>query len=83
MANVLTNRISVKEWTAHAHSHPWIGEIGGPKRTIQHPVCPRCEKVALRDRGWAANRMARCPSCGWSGRATTLLNEYVEGGMYR
>jgi predicted RNA-binding Zn-ribbon protein involved in translation (DUF1610 family) len=81
--NVLTNRIGVKEWTQHAHSHPWIGEIGGPRRTIEHPICPRCEKVALRDKKWSTERRARCPSCGWAGVATMRLNEYVENKMYR
>ena len=83
MMHVLANRISVNEWKAYAHSHPWIGEIGGPRRTIEHPICPRCERVALRDKGWTQNRKARCPSCGWSGRATILLNEYVEQQLYR
>jgi len=81
--NVLTNRIGVNEWKAHAHSHPWIGQIGGERRTIQHPVCPKCEKIALRHHGWTTKRIARCPSCNWTGRAEVLLNEYVEGGMYR
>ena len=80
---MLTNRISVAEWKRHAHSHPWIGQIGGERRTIQHPICPRCEKVALRDKGWERNRIARCPSCHWSGRAEVLLNEYVENQLYR
>ena len=80
---MLIRSIGVDEWKRHSHSHPWIGQIGGEKRTIEHPVCPQCEKIALRHHGWTQNRIARCPACGWTGRATVMLNEYVENKMYR
>lgn len=75
--------VGIDQYKRHAGSHPWIGRAGGANKHIQHPVCPRCEKIALRDKGWNTNRMARCPACGWSGRATKLLNEYLDDKMYR
>lgn len=81
--NVLTNRIGVNEWTRHARSHPWVGAVGDVNRTIEHPVCPRCEKIALRTHGWSTERTAQCPSCGWKGRATVIFNEYLERKLYR
>lgn len=79
----LTNRIGLDEFKRHAASHPWIGQQGGVNRHIEHPVCPRCEKIALRDTGWQSERRASCPSCGWRGRTTTTLNEYMKERMYR
>lgn len=76
-----TNRIGLKEWTQHAKSHPWIGEEN--KSYSEHPVCPRCEKIALRHTGWATNRIARCPACGWTGRAPTLVREYKRDKLWR
>lgn len=83
---VLTTRISVQEWQRHAAAHPWIGE----KKTseyIEHPVCPHCERIALRGNGtkgsWGKDRIATCPSCGWRGHAPTIMREYVEDGLYR
>lgn len=80
--HVLANRIGVNEWQKHARSHPWIGEMD-PRRTIEHPICPRCERIALRHIGWTKDRIARCPSCNWTGRAEVVLNEYVERKLYR
>lgn len=77
----LRSRITVNDFKRHATSHPWIG--GSGDKHVEHPVCEKCEKIALRDKGWASNRMARCPSCGWSGRATTLLKEYIQEELYR
>lgn len=80
---MLINRIGVEEFKRHAGSHPFIGMNGGMNRHIEHPICPRCEKIALRDNGWSKDRTCRCPSCGWKGRATVRLNEYIKEGMYR
>lgn len=80
----LTNRIGVQEYQRHATSHAWIGSM---REHIEHPVCPRCEKIALRGNGakgsWNVDRIATCPSCGWRGKATTLLNEYIDEQLYR
>ncbi len=81
MANILTNRISAAEWQKHAREHPWIGEED--KSYSENPICPRCEKIALRHKGWTQNRTARCPSCGWTGRAPVLLREYKKEKMWR
>lgn len=74
------NRIDVADWQKHAKSHPWIGT---EKAYTEHPVCPRCEKIALRHKGWTANRIARCPACGWTGQATTLMKEYAQQKLWR
>lgn len=81
------NRIGLKEYQKHAMSHPLIVKSGNFNRHIEHPVCPRCEKIAMRGNGskgsWEKDRYAGCTSCGWSGRATTVLKEYIQEEMYR
>jgi predicted RNA-binding Zn-ribbon protein involved in translation (DUF1610 family) len=77
---VLFKDMSLDKFKQHATSHPWIGT---KQSYVQHPVCPRCEKIALRDKGWAANRMCRCPACGWSGQSQLLLKEYINNKSYR
>ena len=80
-------RIGMEEYKRHASSHPWIGQNGGVDRHVEHPICPRCEKIALRGNGrkgsWEKDRIAACPSCGWHGKTTTRLNEYLQNQMYR
>jgi predicted RNA-binding Zn-ribbon protein involved in translation (DUF1610 family) len=80
-------RIGVQEYQRHASSHPMIGGIGKVREHIEHPVCPQCEKIALRGNGragsWTKERIAVCPSCGWSGRATMIMNEYLQEELYR
>ena len=48
-----------------------------------NPVCPRCERVALRDIGYSKGKIATCPHCGYKGVMNTTLKEYAEGELYR
>lgn len=48
-----------------------------------NPVCPRCERVAMRDIGYAKNNVGRCPYCGFHGVMKTTLREYAEKGLYK
>lgn len=78
---MLTRSMGINDWQQHARSHPWIGE---DKRSYnEHPICPKCEKIALRHIGWTENRTARCPACGWTGRAPVLLREYTRDKLWR
>lgn len=72
---------SPEKFKQHAFSHSWLDQ---PEMFYKdHPVCPRCESIALRDNGWATERMARCPKCGWSGKALTLFETYTKEQLYR
>jgi hypothetical protein len=46
------------------------------------PVCPRCERWAMRDRGWRDRSLAHCPYCGWRGK-TICLKDYLKRKMYK
>lgn len=72
--------MSLEKFKAHATSHPWIGKDPAYN---DHPICPRCEKIALRDKGWHTNRVVRCPACGYHGVSTVRLKAYVNQGLYR
>ena len=48
-----------------------------------NPICPRCERVALRDIGYQSEKIATCPHCGYKGRMTTTLSQYAAGEFYK
>lgn len=48
-----------------------------------NPMCPRCERVALRAEGYSEGKTAHCPACGYHGRAEVTLKEYAENEMWR
>lgn len=48
-----------------------------------NPMCPRCERVALRDIGYSEDKIGQCPSCGYRGRMETTLNEYARLKLYK
>lgn len=48
-----------------------------------NPICPRCERVALRTEGWTDNRIAECPHCHYKGRMTVTLQEYADKMLYK
>ena len=71
---------SLEKFKQHATSHTWIGNA---PQYNDHPICPSCEKIALRDKGWSTNRIARCPACGYHGVSNMRLQAYVNQGLYR
>lgn len=50
------------------------------KRIMQLPVCPRCERPALRDtrKGDPERRFITCPICGYHGPFTHSIRTHVE-----
>ena len=49
----------------------------------ENPMCPKCERVALRDIGYSEDKIGQCPSCGYRGRMETTLNEYARRQLYK
>lgn len=84
---MLTNRISLQEWQRHSMTHPMIGGVEKAPEYVEHPVCPRCEKMALRGNGrkgsWTKDRIATCPACGYQGPTTMVMKEYIQEELYR
>lgn len=48
-----------------------------------NPICPKCERVALRDEGWTDQKIGHCPHCGYKGKMNTTLKEYAEQRLYK
>ncbi len=53
------------------------------ERLRDNPVCPRCERVALRDIGYTKGKIASCPHCGYRGVMNVTLGEYAEKELYK
>lgn len=60
-----------------AHSFDNVKEI------MEHPICNKCEKVALRTHGWRIDRSYVCPNCGDTGKATAFLRGYLKEKGYK
>jgi hypothetical protein len=56
---------------------------GGRRALLNLPICPRCERIGLRDKGWLERRIMRCPFCDYSGPAQCSLLEYVRSQLYK
>ena len=48
-----------------------------------NPMCTKCERVALRDKGYIEKNIGRCPHCGHIGPMTVTLKVYAEKCMYK
>lgn len=48
-----------------------------------NPVCPKCERVALRDDGWSERKIGHCPQCGYRGKMEVTLQEYADRCLYK
>lgn len=54
-------------------------------RMLELPICPKCGRPMLRDKGWATQGVAQCVhrSCGWHGptdKTYTLEMHLLDGG---
>lgn len=49
-------------------------------RVMQLPICPKCERVALRDtrKGDPERRFITCPVCGYHGRFTHTAKVHMQ-----
>lgn len=78
--------LSPQDVLRHATDHPWL--LDGvqpkdiPKTYRDHPICPSCERIALRDKGWREERWAQCPHCHRRFKAEVTLQEYIEQKLY-
>ena len=63
-------------------AHDYIKQLDFDKLK-DNPICPRCERVALRTEGWSTNNIAECPSCHYKGRMTVTLEEYANRMLYK
>lgn len=74
-------KMAPQDFLKYAASNPMIREV--PAEYKDHPMCPGCEKIALRDRGWNEHKWAQCPSCNRRFQAEVSLYEYMQDKLYR
>jgi len=68
----------------HGISSPLVklyAEQGANVLTL--PICPKCERIGLRDKGWSLYKTMCCPHCGYKGRATHQLSAYINEDLYK
>lgn len=53
------------------------------KKLLSLPICPKCERIGMRDKGWADHKLMKCPHCGYSGKATHVAMSYIQEGLYK
>jgi len=54
----------------------------GMKRVNMLPICPKCERIGLRDKGWTKDRIMTCPYCGYNGTTDIVYSEYKKDKNY-
>jgi predicted amidophosphoribosyltransferase len=72
----------------HAQSDPMMQNyktlvMNSRQRLFSLPVCPKCERAGLRDKGWTAQKVMYCPHCGYNGKSDYQLTAYLQDRAYR
>ena len=83
---MLTSTTNVNTYLNHATSTDLLKFYqahGGRTQIMALPICPKCEKLGFRDKGWATHRTMICPICGYHGPATHQLAAYLNEGQYK
>lgn len=66
-----------KHATADGMVAMYLGDRPGAKRVHSLPICPKCERIGLRDKGWKENMIMTCPFCAYNGPTDTVYSEYM------
>ena len=83
---MITSGTNVNKYLGHGLSNPLVNFYlghGGKSKLMSLPICPKCERAGLRDKGWALSRIMCCPHCGYRGPTTHQLSAYIKEGLYR
>lgn len=84
MVKVVYEAMTPQEFLKYATSHPWLeGELDTYRQYQDHPICPGCEGIALRDKGWKEEKWSQCPRCHRRFKADINLYDYVKEQLYR
>lgn len=74
-------------WEQHARDSSlqklYQDQQGGRRHLVNLPVCPKCESVGLRDKGWNTQKTMACPRCGYRGQSTYIFRTYVRDQLYK
>ena len=83
---MIISKTNVNKYLEHTFSDPTIQfytRNGGERQLLSLPICPKCERTGLRDKGWALYKTMCCPHCGYKGHATHQLSAYIQEGLYK
>lgn len=61
----------------------YLGNNNGMTRVSILPICPKCERIGLRDKGWFEYKNMACPFCGYTGPTDTVYSEYRKEKKFR
>lgn len=73
----------MKHGTSHSLQQFYQSHDTGRRRLASLPICPKCEKVGFRDKGWLEKKNMCCPACGYTGPTTHILSAYAAEGLYK
>lgn len=76
-------KANINKYLNHGLSNSMLQQYTGDgANVLVLPICPKCERIGLRDKGWALHRTMACPHCGYNGHATHQLKAYLDEELY-
>lgn len=74
----------IETYLNHARQNQLVQKHIKGKKLFDQPICPKCERVGFRDKGWMEGKMTMvCSHCGYKGPTTKILRAYLEEGLYK
>lgn len=74
---------TAEKYLNHARQSQMIAMNKTKREMLDLPVCPRCERVGLRDKGWRSHMRMVCPYCNYEGPTTKILRGYLKDRLYK
>lgn len=67
----------------HARQHQMINRNKTLRESMDLPICPKCQRIGLRHKGWKEKKIMVCPKCGYEGHTPITLSNYLQQGLYK
>lgn len=66
-----------EKYFQHATQHYMTKHKSVMERLEYMPVCPKCERLAIPDKGYKAEGIVYCPYCGYRGKTDLTYGIHV------
>lgn len=80
---IIGKETTVNSYLNHARQNQMIKQNKTQQEMLELPVCPRCERVGFRHKGWKTHKIMVCPHCGYEGKTTIVMGAYIKRKLYK
>lgn len=80
---IIKKETTFNTYLNHARQNQMIRKNKRLDELNELPVCPKCERLGLRHKGWKKHKIMVCPHCGYEGKTSLVMGDYIKQGLFK